>query len=148
MQITGTFSAVKRALLSISSCLQDNPKVDAVDSGSTKPSLAIIHGTSVPPQADPFPQRGYASSLHAPDYHLRGYSSVPGPENFGTGHRMVLEEEVVFKLLCQLEKVGSLIGKGGCIIRALQNETGASIKIADAAPDSDERVVVISAREA
>ncbi|KAK9281134.1 hypothetical protein L1049_004027 [Liquidambar formosana] len=60
---------------------------------------------------------------------------------------MVLEEEVVFKLLCQLDKVGSLIGKGGSIIRSLQNETGASIKIVDAAPDSDERVVLISARE-
>lgn len=60
-----------------------------------------------------------------------------------------MEEEVVFKLLCQVEKVGSLIGKGGSIIRALQNETGASIKITDAAaPDSDERVVLISAREA
>lgn len=60
---------------------------------------------------------------------------------------MVIEEEVVFKLLCQVDKVGSLIGKGGSVIRHLQNETGAYIKIADAPPDSDERVVVISARE-
>ena len=61
---------------------------------------------------------------------------------------MVMEEEVVFKLLCQVNKVGSLIGKGGSIVWALQTETGVSIKIADAAPDADEKVVVISAREA
>nr|XP_023918162.1 KH domain-containing protein HEN4-like [Quercus suber] len=146
IQITGNFSAVKKALLSVSSCLQDNPRVDAANSGSTKPSLGALHGTPLPPYVD-LPQRGYASSFHAADYRSRGYSSVPGPENIGAGHRMAMEEEVVFKLLCQLDKVGSLIGKGGCIIRALQSETGASIKIADSVSDSDERVVVISARE-
>ncbi|XP_075664057.1 KH domain-containing protein HEN4 [Castanea sativa] len=146
IQITGNFSAVKKALLSVSSCLQDNPRVDAANSGSTKPSLGALHGTPLPPYVD-IPQRGYAPNFHAADYRSRGYSSVPGPENIGAGHRMAMEEEVVFKLLCQLDKVGSLIGKGGCIIRALQSETGASIKIADSVSDSDERVVVISARE-
>ncbi|XP_018820408.1 KH domain-containing protein HEN4 isoform X3 [Juglans regia] len=145
--ISGNFSAVKKALLSVSSCLQDNPRVDTTNSGSTKPSLGVLYGTSLLPHVDPFPQRGFSSSLRAGDYHLRGYYSFSGPENTGAGNRMFLEEEVIFKLLCQLEKVGSLIGKGGCIIRALQSETGASIKIADAACDSDERVVVISARE-
>lgn len=58
-----------------------------------------------------------------------------------------MEEEVVFKLLCHHDKVGSLIGKGGSVVRALQNETGASIQIVEAGPDSDERIVVISARE-
>jgi len=60
---------------------------------------------------------------------------------------MFVEEEVVYKMLCQQDKVGSLIGKGGSVVRALQNETGASIQIVDAGPDSDERVVVISALE-
>lgn len=60
---------------------------------------------------------------------------------------MVMEEEVVFKLTCQSDKVGSLIGKGGSVIRTIQNETGASIKIVDGASNSDERVVIISARE-
>lgn len=74
---------------------------------------------------DQFAQRGYANH-----------------------NRMVVEEDVVFRLLCHFDKVGSLIGKGGSVIRALQSETGASIKVVDAAVDSDERIVVISAREA
>ncbi|KAJ4962453.1 hypothetical protein NE237_022392 [Protea cynaroides] len=145
IQLTGTFSAVKKALLSVSNCLQDNPKTDAANSAA-KPLGAVLRGTGMPTQVDPFPQRGYVSGLHVVDYHSRG-SSVPGPESIGAGHRKVVEEEVIFRLLCQIDKVGSLIGKGGSIIRALQSETGASIKIADAAPDSDERVVLISARE-
>ncbi|XP_010259929.1 PREDICTED: KH domain-containing protein HEN4 [Nelumbo nucifera] len=148
IQIAGNFSAVKRALLSVSSCLQDNPRVDATNSASSKPLGTVHRGNGMPAQVvDTFPQRGYVSGLHAVDYHSRGYSLVPGSEGIGPNHRKVLEEEVVFRLLCQLDKVAGLIGKGGAIIRALQSETGASIKIADAAPDSDERAVIISARE-
>ncbi|KAJ7952054.1 KH domain-containing protein [Quillaja saponaria] len=146
IQITGTFSAVKKALFSVSSCLQDSPTVDAGTSGMFKPS-GLFHGTAMPAQVDSFPHRGYASSDYAADCYSRGYSSVPGAENIGAGQQMFVEEEVVFKLLCQHDKVGSLIGKGGSIVRALQIETGASIKVADSAPDSDEHVVVISAQE-
>ncbi|KAE8683121.1 hypothetical protein F3Y22_tig00111213pilonHSYRG00064 [Hibiscus syriacus] len=75
------------------------------------------------------------------------YPSNPGHEN-AVHSRAGLEEEVVFKLLCQADKVGCLIGKGGSVVRALQCETGAAIKIADTSHDSEERIVVISAREA
>lgn len=70
------------------------------------------------------------------------------PENVSAGQRKFLEEEIVFRLLCSNDKVGSLIGKGGAIVRGLQNETGTSIKVQEAVPDSEERVVVISAVEA
>ncbi|KAM7471947.1 hypothetical protein LguiA_010130 [Lonicera macranthoides] len=110
IQITGKFSAVRKAVLSVSGCLQDHSRGDGPNSAIK--SLGIpLHGT-------------------------------------GTENSWMVLEEVVFKLLCQVDKVGSLIGKGGSVIRVLQNDTGASIKIADAAPDSDERVVIISAREA
>lgn len=139
MQITGNFTAVKKALLSVSTCLHDNNGPNSV---AFKPSGAG------PAQVDGYPQRGYGSSgsYAPPDHHSRGYS-FPGPESAGPPHRMFVEEEVVFKLLCHHDKVGSLIGKGGSVVRALQNETGASIQIVEAGPDSDERIVVISARE-
>jgi poly(rC)-binding protein 2/3/4 len=40
-----------------------------------------------------------------------------------------------------------VIGKGGNIIKALRQETGARIKIANAVPGVDERVIIISAPE-
>ncbi|KAJ6720010.1 KH DOMAIN CONTAINING RNA BINDING PROTEIN [Salix viminalis] len=126
--ITGSFSTVKKALLSVSSCIQDSPRAETANFGA-----AGFHGNAMPAQGD-LHQWGYGPGNHAADYHPRGYSP-----NF--------EEDVVFRLLCQADKVGSLIGKGGSIVRALQNETGASIKIAEGVFDSDERVVVISARE-
>uniref|UniRef100_A0A803M9S3 K Homology domain-containing protein n=1 Tax=Chenopodium quinoa TaxID=63459 RepID=A0A803M9S3_CHEQI len=110
IQMAGNFQAVKKALLSVSSCLQEHPKAD------------MYQGPNIASQTDAFPQRG----AHAADH----------------SHRIAPEEDVVFRLLCQASKIGSLIGKGGSIVRAIQNETGASIKIGDTvSPDSDERVV-------
>lgn len=127
IQITGGFSAVRRALLSVSSCLQDNSRVDLVNPSTLKFSGMSQNGT------------GY----HTPEQ----FSRSSGVESAGINHRMVLEEEVVFKVLCPVDKVGNLIGKGGSIIRVMQTETGASIKVADSASDLEERIVVISARE-
>ncbi|XP_031254507.1 KH domain-containing protein HEN4-like isoform X2 [Pistacia vera] len=142
IQITGSFPAVKKALLSVSSCVQDSPRVDVANTNVTKPPGMLHHGNPMLASVEPFHQRGYG-----PGFHSRGYSSGPGPETVGAHNRIYFEEDVVFKLLCHLDKVGSLIGKGGSIVRTFQNETGASIKIADVVPDSDERVVLISARE-
>ncbi|CAN4095177.1 unnamed protein product [Withania somnifera] len=87
-------------------------------------------------------------SQNGTGYHtLEQFSRSSGVENSGINHRMVLEEEVMFKVLCPVDKVGNLIGKGGSIIRVMQTETGASIKVADPASDLEERIVVISARE-
>ncbi|CAL0314797.1 unnamed protein product [Lupinus luteus] len=149
IQITGKIGAVKKALLSVSTCLQDSATARVVgyppNSSAFRPSgPGVPHGNGPPSQHEPYPQQGYAPAPYALDHYPRGYS-FPGPE---PAHRMFVEEEVVFKLLCQQDKVGSLIGKGGSIVRALQNETGASIQIVDAGPDSEEHVVVISAREA
>nr|XP_043627083.1 KH domain-containing protein HEN4 [Erigeron canadensis] len=107
IQMAGKFLAVKKAILAVSSCLQE-----AGNSVSNKPVGMVPHG--------------YGNEPH---------------------HRMGMEEEVVFRLLCPADKVGSLIGKGGSTRRALQAETGASIKISDPSAELDERVVVISALE-
>ncbi|KAI3962775.1 hypothetical protein MKW98_029934 [Papaver atlanticum] len=145
IQITGNYSAVRKALLAVSSCLQDNFRTDAAASTPNKTPASVLRGSAVPGgQVDQFSSRGYPPGTHSLDYHSRGFSVSEG---IGASHRMVPEEDIVFRMLCHLDKVGSLIGKGGSIIRALQSDTGASIKIADAEPDSDERVVLISARE-
>jgi poly(rC)-binding protein 3/4 len=70
-----------------------------------------------------------------PDYHAR-----PGP-------RFFFEQEIVFRMIIINDMVGNIIGKGGSTIRALQSETGASIKILEPIADTDEHIVAISARE-
>lgn len=91
---------------------------------------------------DPHSQRSYLPP-HIPDYHTRNYPSNAGPP----GPRFFFEQEIVFRMIILNEMVGSIIGKGGSTIRALQSETGACIKILEPVADSDERVVAITARE-
>ena len=58
-----------------------------------------------------------------------------------------LPEDMVYRILCPAPKIGSVIGKGGSIIKTLRQESGAKIKIADAIPGVDERVIIISSAE-
>ncbi|KAL0033701.1 hypothetical protein WJX77_001636 [Trebouxia sp. C0004] len=50
---------------------------------------------------------------------------------------------VTYRLLCPGSRTGSIIGKGGEIIRELRNETGTKIKIEDPTPECEDRVVTI-----
>ncbi|ONK67114.1 uncharacterized protein A4U43_C06F15860 [Asparagus officinalis] len=51
--------------------------------------------------------------------------------------------ETVYRILCPIKKIGSVLGKGGEIVRALRDETHAKIRVADAIPGAEERVVII-----
>jgi len=52
--------------------------------------------------------------------------------------------ETIFRLLSSSRKIGAVIGRGGEIVKQLKAETGARIKVADAVPNCDERVVIMS----
>ena len=41
--------------------------------------------------------------------------------------------------------MGGVIGKAGTIVKQVREETGARIRVVEAIPNSDERVIVISA---
>lgn len=51
--------------------------------------------------------------------------------------------ETVYRILCQSKKIGSVIGKGGGIVKALREETQAKITVADSVPGSEERVIMV-----
>ncbi|KAJ7975733.1 KH domain-containing protein [Quillaja saponaria] len=51
--------------------------------------------------------------------------------------------DTVYRILCPSRKIGSVIGKGGGIVKALRQETQAKITVADSVPGSDERVIII-----
>eukprot|EP00976_Prorocentrum_cordatum_P060798 1176047-Prorocentrum_minimum.AAC.12 len=53
--------------------------------------------------------------------------------------------EVTFRLLCPVPRSGSVIGKGGEIIKQLRADTGARIRIEECLPNAEERVITISA---
>jgi hypothetical protein len=118
----------------VSTCLQDNPRPDTSNIPTGRSFGPPGGGSGCPPGIDPYSQRSYLPP-HMPDYHAR-----PGPEFF-------FEQEIVFRMIVINGMAGSIIGKGGSTICALQSETGASIKILEPIVDTDEHIVAISARE-
>ncbi|XP_072078176.1 RNA-binding KH domain-containing protein RCF3-like [Arachis hypogaea] len=50
---------------------------------------------------------------------------------------------VVFRLLCSASRIGSVIGKGGVTVTQIRQETGVKVKIEEAVPGCDERVITI-----
>uniref|UniRef100_A0A803LFX8 K Homology domain-containing protein n=2 Tax=Chenopodium quinoa TaxID=63459 RepID=A0A803LFX8_CHEQI len=56
-------------------------------------------------------------------------------------------KEVVFKILCSNDRVGGVIGRGGSIIHALQEESGASIDVGLCVANCNERLVTVYSME-
>ncbi|KAJ6989822.1 KH domain-containing protein HEN4 isoform X1 [Populus alba] len=138
IQITGSSTvAVKKAVIAVTSCLQDcRPyEKDEVDL-----SLEAVRrrrsGSSGDPHAEFFP---HLCSL------LPTYS-----ENIATDrdHKKPNEQlQVQFRIICSHGAAGSIIGEGGSVVRALQNQTGASIILAPPITNSNYRLVTVSALE-
>ncbi|CAM6118151.1 unnamed protein product [Calypogeia fissa] len=165
VQIFGELSVVKKALHAISTRLKENPPRErpgmggSLHSGGLYPPV-LGGDTFLPPGNLISGQGGPLLSLGPSLSALGGgggggvfpfnSNSMPVlPESGGShlGRHAPVDEELVFRILCPNEKIGSVIGKGGSIIRTLREDTGARIKVADPKPGSDERVIVISANE-
>uniref|UniRef100_A0A0D9XL18 K Homology domain-containing protein n=1 Tax=Leersia perrieri TaxID=77586 RepID=A0A0D9XL18_9ORYZ len=51
--------------------------------------------------------------------------------------------ETIYRILCPVKKIGSVLGRGGDIVKALRDETKAKIRVADSIRGADERVIII-----
>ncbi|RWW13728.1 hypothetical protein GW17_00022544 [Ensete ventricosum] len=51
--------------------------------------------------------------------------------------------DTIYRILCPVKKIGSVLGKGGDIVNTLRDETHAKIRVADAIPGAEERVIII-----
>lgn len=164
VQIFGDLSVVKKALHAISTRLKENPPRErpgmagSLHGGGLYPP--VLGGDSfLPPgnllSAQGGPLLGLGPSLSGLGgggggvFPFNSQSMPVLPDSGGShlGRHAPVDEELVFRILCPNEKIGSVIGKGGSIIRTLREDTGARIKVADPIPGSDERVIIISANE-
>ncbi|KFK32800.1 hypothetical protein AALP_AA6G289800 [Arabis alpina] len=141
IQITGNVLAVKKALVMVSTCLQNCPP----NNGYPPPLCS---------------KAAYESSTDGEDPHLEFFPNLRTPVSNASSQAVSNKHEgnsfhvskdtvrkVVFKIICTSFAAGGIIGKQGTIIRGLQNETGASILIGAPLKVSGQRVVTISARE-
>ncbi|XP_072994603.1 RNA-binding KH domain-containing protein RCF3-like isoform X1 [Typha latifolia] len=149
VQITGGVESVKKALHSVAQQLLDNPPRDRDSYLATNPSGSSSHPFSSAPRVDGIPPMNYHHPIHGQPFPTRPYDIADAPP-FPKFHEgvapQVAPELLTYRLLCSNEKVGSVIGKGGSIIRSLQIETGCEIKVLETAPESEDRIIVISGR--
>ncbi|MCI14232.1 KH domain-containing protein, partial [Trifolium medium] len=56
---------------------------------------------------------------------------------------VITKDDTVFRYLCPARKIGSVIGRGGEIVKQLRVETKAKIRISETVPGCDERIVTV-----
>ncbi|KAE8669490.1 RNA-binding KH domain-containing protein isoform 6 [Hibiscus syriacus] len=56
---------------------------------------------------------------------------------------VINSDDTVYRYLCPVRKIGSIIGRGGEIVRQLRVDSKSKIRIGDIVPGSEERVVTI-----
>ncbi|KAI4314435.1 hypothetical protein L6164_027344 [Bauhinia variegata] len=166
--ITGGILAVKKALIAVSGCLQDCPPLDKAPLPLTSPLDKAPVPLTLPLDKAPIPLTSPTVSTpdkSSPDLDdevfpnlkswllpmqgkLLNVASQGTTHSSGASHyRNGTEHEVVFRLLCSNTVAGSVIGKKGVIVRALESKTGASIIFAAPLSEFGERIVTISAVE-
>lgn len=151
-QITDGFLAVEKEP-DVFTCLQDCLSLGKAPTPLTRPLGSSSYGASPDPHAELFshlssqlpPLPGNlgnsASNANMLSPLIRADRVVSGQDKKGT------QQEVLFRMLCSCHAAGCVIGKKGTIIRALQNEAGASISFSSPLAKSHERVITISAWE-
>ncbi|KAK9828748.1 hypothetical protein WJX72_001910 [[Myrmecia] bisecta] len=94
----------------------------------------------------------YANSPHRSDATMDSCGqkrAAPDGDDLRSQHgdskRLAATPPVTYRLLCPSARTGSVIGKKGDVIQQLRRETGSKIKIEEAVPNCDERVILIMA---
>ncbi|PRQ24476.1 putative K domain-containing protein [Rosa chinensis] len=143
-QIEGDILAVKKALVAVSGHLQDCPPVDKTRMTGSRPIETVPRETLPDIRVDHLSQRNSVIS-NLPSSAMSYASGVCLPsieaERISTLDTRTLQQEVTFKILCANDRVGGVIGKGGAIVKALQNETGATISVGGSVAECDERLI-------
>ncbi|KAF8028413.1 hypothetical protein BT93_E1119 [Corymbia citriodora subsp. variegata] len=147
VQITGEIEAVRKALLLVSQQLSENvPRDNEASPANTtgQSSNSSCHALNRSAAV----QGAAKSSSSTRDG--RGYRSTVRPmmpkfnEGGLVGQMRPPKEVLCFRLLCSSERVGGIIGKGGNVVRALEQDTGCEIKVVEGLSDAEDRIVAIS----
>ncbi|XP_050236424.1 uncharacterized protein LOC126686427 [Mercurialis annua] len=72
-----------------------------------------------------------------------GFGELEGP----APPKRLKTQDVIFRIVVPSRQIGKVIGKVGCRIQKIREETKATIKIADAIARHEERVIIISSKE-
>ncbi|KAK1430296.1 hypothetical protein QVD17_12938 [Tagetes erecta] len=167
IEIEGDIVAVKKALVAVARRIQDCPPPDKLKAAFGRPDsrfnreLVVQNG-----HMGHFQKAGSENGFNPvlPNRHVDHVPAPTGSGNYASGgwhygplgaesssspdfRTLQNQQLVAFRMLCSGDLVGGVIGNAGTIIRAFENQTGASINVAYPVPKSEERLITITATE-
>lgn len=89
-------------------------------------------------QRNSYGKRSHSHSDYSDDGRNKRRNSGPERESFAIG-----AEDTVYRYLCPGRKIGSIIGRGGEIVKKIRAESKSKIRIGETVSGCDERVVTI-----
>lgn len=161
LQIVGDASAVKKAIRVVAERLYENPAHEQIQFSSLAPPRAAVGRSFSPEDIDLLPRNIVNARRNADLHHQGHFASYPDMETSNSSYSREIhsgatdvgwptrgvKDELVFRLLCPNEKIGGIIGRGGNIIRSLQEDIGVRIKVLEPVTGSNERIIVITSVE-
>ncbi|KAJ4832802.1 hypothetical protein Tsubulata_044944 [Turnera subulata] len=145
IEIEGEISAVKNGLVAVSRCLQDCQLSNKTRVSGPQEPLPQVR-VEIPAQYNPAaPMLSSSSISYAPM--MARPLSLDSDRVSTMESKATQQQQVIFRILCSNDRIGSVIGKGGSIIKGLQSETGAGITIGNTVADCDERLITVTASE-
>lgn len=76
-----------------------------------------------------------------------GYALESGAAPIADNSQQFLGEDIVFRILCPVDKVEFVVGESDGILELLRNEIGVDVKVADLVAGSNEQIIVITSEE-
>lgn len=162
VQVVGDMNAVKNAMSIISSRLRESQHRDRTNYHGRPQSperfyppdddfTPHMNNTPRRTSVDGFGSRlsgGYASE-RSNNYNPRssGYEMELGSAPSADNAHLFSGDDLVFQILCPIDKVDRVVGESDGIIELLQNEIGVDVKVADPVAGSNELIIIISSDE-
>ncbi|XP_050204112.1 KH domain-containing protein At4g18375 isoform X2 [Mercurialis annua] len=136
--IIGEPAVVRKALYQVATRLHENPsRSQHLLLSSSANMYQSSGGMFVAPNA------GGASLMGVYGNYKGNWSSSYYSDQRDEGSSM----EFSLRLVCPIGNIGSVIGKGGSIIKQIRQESRASIKVDSSAAEGDDCIIFISAKE-
>ncbi|KAL7183565.1 hypothetical protein ACSBR2_025877 [Camellia fascicularis] len=163
VQVVGEVNSVKNAIAIISSRLRESqhrdrthfhnrlhspdrffPHDDFIPHMNNTPRRMSVDGSSFGSRLPAGLASGRSNNYVS---HPSGYTIESGDTPVDDDVQPFSVEDLVFRILCPIDKVDSVVGESDGIIELLQNEIGVDVKVSDPVAGSDEQIIIISSDE-
>ncbi|KAF7816677.1 RNA-binding KH domain-containing protein RCF3 [Senna tora] len=154
--VVGDANAVKNAIVLISSRLRESQhrdrshfhgRVHSPERFFPPDDDYIPHGAARRSSLDGATFGSRPGNIRSNSYPSSGYTMEPGAATVADDAQPFYGEDIIFRILCPMDKVDRIIGESDGFVEFLQNEVGVDVKLNDPVVGSDEQIIIISSEE-